>query len=112
MTQIGYFTAIKEGYSGRIQTLSLDAAVLLVPADRSENENAPDYRLLLGVDGDGPEIGAGWARVGGKAGIFIAVQIDDPTLEHPIRANLFDVPSKAHSHVLVWNRAPVRDEQA
>ena len=66
MTQIGRFTCSKSGYSGRIRTLSLDAELALVPAEHSDTENAPNYRIHLG-DSDGPEIGAGWKRTGEKA---------------------------------------------
>jgi hypothetical protein len=52
MTQIGRFTRGKSGYSGRIHTLSLDAELALVPADHSDTENAPDYRIhFSGSDG-------------------------------------------------------------
>jgi len=88
MPQIGEFTRTKNGYSGRIRTLSLDIEMVLVPAEHSDAENAPDYRAHLG-DGDGPEIGAGWKRTGEKAGDYVSVQIDDPALGQPIRANLF-----------------------
>ncbi len=50
--------APKTGYSGHIRTLSLDAELALVPAEPSDAENAPDYRIHLG-DEDGPEVGAG-----------------------------------------------------
>ena len=53
MAQIGQFTRSKSGYSGHIRTLSLDTELVLVPADHSDSENAPDYRIHLG-DADGP----------------------------------------------------------
>ncbi len=86
MSQIGQFTRTKSGYSGRVRTLTLDAEVVLVPADRSDADNAPDYRIHLGHDGRGPEIGAGWKRTGEKAGEYVSLLIDDPTLRQPIRA--------------------------
>ncbi|MFZ5702970.1 MAG: DUF736 domain-containing protein [Pseudomonadota bacterium] len=110
MTQLGSFTATKAGYSGRIHTMSLDAAVSLVPAEPSDSENAPDYRVLLGESDHGPEIGAGWKRTGEKAGAFVAVQIDDPAFIQPLRANLFRHGDDGH--VLVWNRPTKRDEKA
>ena len=112
MTQIGNFTATATGYSGRIRTMNLDAALTLVPAETSDSENAPDFRVILGDNGDGPEIGAGWKRVGEKAGVFVAVQLDDPVFAHPIRANLFQVPGEPASHVLIWNRPAKREEKA
>jgi uncharacterized protein (DUF736 family) len=109
MTQIGNFTSTETGYSGRIQTMSLDAIVTLIPAEPSESENAPDYRIILGDDENGPEIGAGWKRSGEKAGAFLALQIDDPAFVQPLRANLFK--DGDNSHVLVWNRPVKRDEK-
>lgn len=111
MTQIGSFKATSSGYYGRIRTLSIDAALTLIPAEPSDSENAPDFRVLLGEAEDGVEIGAGWRRTGEKAGPFVAVQIDDPMLGTPIRANLFQVSGEAMQHVLVWNRPPKRDEK-
>ena len=58
MAQIGQFTRDKSGFTGRIQTLFFTQDLSLVPAESSDAENAPDYRVHVG-DGDGPEIGAG-----------------------------------------------------
>lgn len=109
MTQIGNFNATATGYYGRIHTVSLDAIVSLIPAEQSESENAPDYRIILGDDENGPEIGAGWKRSGEKAGPFVALQIDDPAFVQPLRANLFK--DGDNSHVLIWNRPAKRDDK-
>ena len=109
MTQIGSFITTSDGYSGRIHTMSLDAIVSLIPAESSESENAPDYRIILGDDEHGSEIGAGWKRTGEKAGAFVAVQIDDPVFVQPLRANLFK--DGDNGHVLVWNRPTKREEK-
>lgn len=108
--QIGQFTRSKSGYSGRIQSLSLDAELILVPADHSDAENAPDYRVHLG-DGDGPEVGAGWKRTGEKAGDYVSLVIDGPVLTQPIRANLFQSGDDKSAWVLNWNRPPKRSER-
>ena len=71
MAQIGQFTRDKSGFTGRIQTLFFTQDLSLVPAESSDAENAPDYRVHLG-DGDGPEIGAGWKRTGEKAGEYVS----------------------------------------
>ncbi|MCQ8279988.1 DUF736 domain-containing protein [Acetobacteraceae bacterium KSS8] len=108
--QIGQFTRSKSGYSGRIQSLSLDAELVLVPADHSDAENAPDYRIHLG-DGDGPEVGAGWKRTGEKAGEYVSLVIDGPVLTQPIRANLFQSGDDKTAWVLNWNRPQKRGER-
>ena len=97
MAQIGTFNRTKTGISGRIRTLALDAELILVPVDKRDAENAPDYRIHLGdVDGSevGPEVGAGWKRTGEKAGEYVSLQLDDPTFAQPIRANLFQADDK------------------
>ena len=78
---------------------------VLIPAEHTDAENAPDYRVHHGND-DGPEIGAGWKRTGEKAGDYVSLQIDDPTLAQPIRANLFQ-SDRGQIHLeLHWNRRP------
>ncbi len=111
MAQIGQFTRSKSGYSGCIQTLSFDAELVLVPAEHSDAENAPDYRIHLG-DEDGPEVGAGWKRTGERAGDYVSFQLDDPSFVQPIRANLFQAGDKGSVFNLLWNPPSRRDEQA
>lgn len=110
MAQIGQFTRTKSGYAGHIRTLFLDAAVTLVPAESSDAENAPDYRIHLGENADGPEIGAGWKRTGEKAGKYVSLQLDDPALGRPIRANLFQSDDEG-AWVLQWNRPSRRGDK-
>jgi uncharacterized protein (DUF736 family) len=107
MTQIGQFTRHKSGFAGRIHTLTVERHLILVPAEPSDADNAPDYRIHLG-DGDGPEIGAGWKRIGEKAGDYVSLIIDDPSLMQPIRANLFQSGDDKSAWVLNWNRPPKR----
>ena len=76
MTCIGTFIATSDGFEGRLQTLSIDRKLSIVPAETHEAGNAPDYRIMAG-DGDTAfEVGAGWNRVGDKAGAYVAVLID------------------------------------
>ena len=108
MSQIGTFTRETSGFVGRIHTLTLFREVTVVPTEPSEAENAPDYRIHHGGD-DGPEIGAGWKRTGERAGEYIALLIDDPTLPRPIRANLFRDDDTGSAWSLHWNRPQKRD---
>ena len=57
MSLIGQFSRSKSGYAGRVRTLSIDAELVLVPAEHSDAENAPDYRIHLAPDDNGPEVG-------------------------------------------------------
>ena len=110
MPQIGQFTLTKSGYSGHVRTLTLDAALSLFPAEPSEAENAPDYRVHLG-DEDGPEVGAGWKRTGEKAGEYVSLLLDDPVFAQPVRANLFQSGDDKTAWGLHWNRPPKRGER-
>lgn len=104
MTCIGTFTTTGDGFTGRLQTLTIDRALTLVLAEHSDAENAPDYRILAGEGDETFEVGAGWKRTGDKAGAYVAVLIDDPALVQPLRANLFR--SEQGEHVLMWSRSP------
>ena len=110
MTQIGEFTKLKAGYSGHICTLSFDIAVVIVAAEASDTENAPDYRVHAGSD-EGPEIGAGWKRSSEKAGDYVSIQLDDPTFPQPIRASLFQNGDDKTSWSLHWSRPRDRAEK-
>lgn len=103
MTQIGQFTRTKSGYSGRLTALGIDAELAFVPAEASEAENAPEYRVLLGGD-DGIEIGAGWKHVGERAGDYVSVQLDSPLFPRPLRANLFRAGDDNGTWGLHWSR--------
>jgi uncharacterized protein (DUF736 family) len=110
MPQIGQFTRTKFGYSGNVRTLTLDIALSLVPADPSDAENTPDFRVHLGDD-DGPEVGAGWKRTGEKAGDYVSLLLDDPILAQPVRANLFQSGDDKSAWGLHWSRPPKRGER-
>lgn len=110
MAQIGQFTRENARFVGRVHTLTLYRDLTIVPAEPSDAENAPDYRIHHGND-DGPEIGAGWKRTGEKAGDYVSLQIDDPTLAQPIRANLFQSADDKSTWNLHWNRQPKRAER-
>jgi uncharacterized protein (DUF736 family) len=108
MAQIGSFIRTRNGFSGRLRTLSLDIELTIVPADHSDTENAPNYRVHAGNE-DGPEVGAGWTRTGEKAGEYVALQIDDPAFTQPMRANLFQSGSDRSAFHLLWTRPTKRE---
>lgn len=113
MPQIGEFARGEAGFIGHFGTLLLHQDVIIV-ANPSDAENAPDYRVHL-FDGrsneTGPEVGAAWKRAGEKAGEYLSVLLDDPTLPHPIRANLFRDDDAGASWSLHWSRPKPRDER-
>lgn len=107
--RIGTFMAANGGFAGQLHTLTLDIDLVLLPADLSDSENAPDFRVLAGEGDAARDVGAGWKQVGEKAGDYVSVQIDDPSFVQPLRANLFK--GEDNGHVLVWSR-PTRREKA
>ena len=110
MPQIGEFTRDGLGYSGHVRSALIDLAVVIVAAEKPQLENAPDFRIHRG-DAVGPEIGAAWKRTSEKAGDYLSLVIDDPSLPQPLRANLFRTGDTAAWH-LQWSRLQRRAEKA
>ena len=106
--RIGTFVAADGGFAGHLHTLTLDIELALVPAESSDSENAPDYRVIAGSDDAAREVGAGWKQVGEKAGDYVSLQFDDPSFVQPLRANLFK--GDGNRHVLVWSRPSSREK--
>lgn len=104
--QIGCFQAEGDGFAGRLQTLTLDVMLRLVPTGFTGHDRAPDWRVHLidaqRPDGIGPEVGAGWNH-DGKAQAFVALQLDCPGFARPIRANLLHSHRGDEAYVLLWS---------
>jgi len=114
MPQIGTFAHDESGFIGHLTTLLLSQDVIIIEAEPSDAENAPQYRVHLfdGMNNEAAaEIGAGWKRTGEKAGDYIALLIDDPTFPHPIRANLFRDDDAGSAWSLHWSRPRDRGEK-
>lgn len=109
MTIIGSFRRTAEGYTGRLSTLTLDVSLTLVPTGRGKSEKAPHYRIYLGEDGQGPEVGAGWKRSGERLGNYVSLLINDPVLTQPIRAKLVQGDERGETFHLFWNRPSRRE---
>ena len=45
MPVIGTFSAVKDGYAGSIRTLMLNGRVRIVPNERKNGADAPDFRI-------------------------------------------------------------------
>ncbi|HTI00674.1 MAG TPA: DUF736 family protein [Acidisoma sp.] len=102
MPTIGIFTPAKDGgWTGSIQTLTINAELRLVPNDNRTGDNAPVFRVFVGKF----HIGDAWeARSrGDNSKGYLRVKLDDPSLSQRITAVLF--PSDDGSLAqLVWNR--------
>ena len=115
MPVIGQFIRENDGFIGHLTTLSLHQDIIIVAAEPSDAENAPDYRVhVLDTMSNetGAEIGAGWKRTGEKAGEYVALQIDDPGFPQPIRANLFQSGSDRSAFHLLWTRPAKRESRS
>ena len=114
MPQIGTFTHDDGiGFVGHLTTLMLAQDILIVAAEPSDAENAPQYRVHI-VDGETGEAGAEirpWQQLTYivRAGEYIAVVIDDPALPQPVRANLFRNDDAGKDWSLHWSRPAKRD---
>ena len=98
MAQIGTFTRAEDGsYTGIIKTLSLNIKARFLPAEPSENEKAPNLRVMA----RDVEIGAAWQRTSKDNTVYHSVKLDDPSFPAPIYANLVEVDG---GHALVWSR--------
>ena len=104
MSLIGVFTPTDNGFNGRIQTLLINAAVSMTRVTDKNSKNAPDYLINLGDAASGAIIGAGWIRRAEQERSYIAVQIDDPAISLPIKANLLLADARKLIHHLYWSR--------
>ena len=94
MAQIGTFTRAEDGsYNGTIKTLSLNIKARFLPAEPSENEKAPNLRVMA----RDVEI----QRTSKDNTVYHSVKLDDPSFPAPIYANLVAVDD---GYALVWSR--------
>lgn len=109
--QPNVFKPTADGYSGRIRLFGIDEQIVLVPAEPSEAENAPDYRIRLD-DENGPEAGAGWKHVGERAGDYVSLEIESPLFSPPFRANLFRADDTGSTFRFSLSRPRPREDRS
>jgi uncharacterized protein (DUF736 family) len=100
MANIGTFTADKDGFAGTVRTLTLNVKVRLVPNDKGDHENAPDFRLQAT---GGYDIGAAWKKVSQAERPYLSVTLDDPSFPATIYARLIEEDDGTHN--LIWSRS-------
>ncbi len=100
MSVIGKFQTSGNEIVGEIFTLVLTLPnVRLVPEEPTDNADAPAYRIFVGR----AEVGAAWAKTSREQKPYLSIKLDDPSLNHPLYANLFqDTPGE---YSLVWTRS-------
>lgn len=100
MPVIGTFSAVKDGYAGRIRTLMMSGSVRITLNDRKTTEAAPDYRISLGS----LEIGAAWRKVKhGTEQSYLRVKLDDPAWPQPVWGMMLESSDDGLLR-LIWSR--------
>lgn len=104
MATIGNVVKQKDGkYIGNLKTLSISAAIEIVPVGKKKVANGPDFMVLS----KGIEVGAAWTRKSQRSGKdYVSVQFTAPEFgNEPLYANLgrqagSEDPNK---FALIWN---------
>ncbi|MBU9610608.1 DUF736 domain-containing protein [Burkholderia multivorans] len=99
MANIGTFTAEKDGFTGTLRTLTLNVKVKLVPNDKGDSGNAPDFRVQTA----GHDIGAAWKKVSKSERPYVSVSLDDPSFPATVYARLIE--NEDGTHDLIWSRS-------
>ncbi|PVM82080.1 DUF736 domain-containing protein [Caulobacter endophyticus] len=96
MTTIGHLHRDGADFVGRLETLTLDKDLRLVPATKF-SVRAPDFDIKVGA----AEAGAAW-RVSDTSGAVLSLKLDDPSWPEPI--NVRAMASEDGELPLVWIR--------
>ena len=100
MPVIGTFSAVKDGYTGTIRTLTLNGRVNISTNTRKGSERSPDFRIALGE----AEIGVAWRKTKqGTGQRYLRVRLDDPAWPGPIWGILLAAPGDGVLR-LIWSR--------
>ncbi len=99
MPVIGTFAAVRDGYAGRIRTLTINSRVRIIANDRKDKEGGPDFRVIASE----AEIGVAWRIEKPNAdGSYLRVRLDDPALPRPIWAALLEFPTEGLIRLVWW----------
>ena len=100
MAIIGTFTRTADGFSGSLQTLTLNATLRFVPETGKSRDSAPDYRIYLATF----EVGAAWKKIARESGrVYWSVRLDDPAFAAPLYASLVETED-GKTFNLLWSR--------
>ncbi len=99
MATIGTFTADKDGYTGSLRTLTLNVKAKLVPNDKGDKENAPDFR----IQASGYDVGAAWKKTSEAGRAYVSCTLDDPSFPATVYARLIE--EEDGTHTLIWSRS-------
>ena len=108
MSVIGNFIPARDGgWTGTIRTLTIDVKVRFVPNDDRNSDESPAFRVVVGHS----RIGEAWsARSSGRTPKdYLRVLLDDPSLNGPLHAALFQSDDGREAQ-LVWSRRETREK--
>jgi uncharacterized protein (DUF736 family) len=95
MATIGTFTAVDNGYTGLVKTLTLNVKAKFV-ATGKDNDKAPDFRIFAGTT---VEFGAAWKKTARDSDReYLSVKLDDPSFPALVKGEGDD------SFTLIWSR--------
>jgi len=104
MATIGTFTEKDGKLFGKIQTLSINSSLTILPNENQSSPEAPTYRVFAGRT----EVGAAWAKTSENSGrTYYSVRLDDPAFPAPFFASL--VEQEEGGYALIWSRPQRRD---
>ena len=97
-----------QSLEGDISTLSFSGRLIIKEEFTSDHPNAPSHKVLFHrPDASNIEIGAAWTqqiKSGERSGKkFLSVQIDDPSMPHPLSFGLFEEDENGN-WVATWRR--------
>jgi uncharacterized protein (DUF736 family) len=99
MPVIGTFAAVRDGYAGRIRTLTINSRVRIIATHRAGKSGAPDFRVIASE----ARISVAWRVVKPNSdSSYLRVRLDDPTLPQPIWAALLEFPTVGSIRLVWW----------
>jgi len=99
MATIGTFTSEKNGFTGSIRTLALNAKARIARVEH-HSEKGPQFRVFAGS----VELGAAWQKTSGEGRDYLSVKLDDPSFPTPIYATLIEIEGEEGLQLL-WSRS-------
>lgn len=99
MATIGSFKKDETGFTGMINTLTLNSKVRFI-RNESDSDKGPSHRLFAGRT----EIGAAWGRTSREGKPYLSAKIDDPSFNAAIYATLVEDADATGGFSLIWSR--------
>ena len=96
MATIGTFTKTADGFTGAINTFSLNVRSAQFRPNQKADVSAPDFRIFAGR----AELGAAWKKTSAEGRDYLSVKLDDPSFPTAVYASLV-VAEEGYS--LVWS---------